>query len=84
MIAREVEAPLYLADVCILEEKLMNFYQISRLIRLHEKATRHSDEYKRLSEDLYAQSKAIRHLRKAEQFYSQVRGLIRDCASVKV
>jgi hypothetical protein len=61
----------------------MNIHQVRRLIRLHEKAARHSDKYERLSE-LNAQSKALRHLRQAERFYSQIRGMIRDCASVKV
>ena len=62
----------------------MTIHQVRRLIRLHEKATRHSNEYKKLSGDMSAQSKALGHLDKADRLYSQVRTLIRDCASVKV
>jgi hypothetical protein len=62
----------------------MTIHQVRRLIRLHEKATKHSDKYKRLAGDLSAQSKALGHLDKADRLYSQVRTLIRDCASVKV
>jgi hypothetical protein len=60
----------------------MTIHQVRRLIRLHEKATRHSNEYKKLSGDMSAQSKALRHLDKADRLYFQVRTLIRDCASV--
>ncbi|MGA2224756.1 MAG: hypothetical protein ABSH41_09975 [Syntrophobacteraceae bacterium] len=56
----------------------MSFHQIQRLIRLHEKAERHSNEYKRLLGDRSAQSKALRHLQKAELLYSQISGIIRD------
>jgi len=56
----------------------MTIHQVRRLIRLHEKATRHSNEYRRLSGDLSGQSKALRHLEKADRLYSQVRALIRD------
>ena len=59
----------------------MSFHQIQRLIRLHEKAERHSNEYKRLLGDRSAQSKALWHLQKAERLYSQVSGLIRDFTS---
>lgn len=52
----------------------MTVHQMRRLIRLHEKASLHSNEYKRLSveQSLGAQSEAIGHLRKAERIYSQV------------
>ena len=53
----------------------MTVYQIRRLVGLHEKAERHANEYKKLSTDPNARSKAIWHKRKAEQLYSQVSGL---------
>ncbi|MGC9965537.1 MAG: hypothetical protein ABSE08_09030 [Syntrophobacteraceae bacterium] len=56
----------------------MTCQRIDQLIRLHKKAQRHSNEYKRLLGDRSAQSKALRHLRKAEWLYCQVSGLIRD------
>lgn len=59
----------------------MNVSKIRRLIRLHQKAEWHSNEYKRLLSDRCAQSKADRHLQKAERLYSQVAGLIRDITS---
>jgi len=60
----------------------MTIHQVKRLIRLHEKATRHANEYKRLSGNLRAQEKAREHLEKAERLYSQVRTLIKECASL--
>ena len=62
----------------------MSSYQIQRLARLHKRAERHTNEYKRLLGERSAQSKALWHLQKAERLYSQVRDLIRDCASVTV
>jgi hypothetical protein len=59
----------------------MSSYQIHQLVRLHKKAERHSNEYKRLLGDLSAQSKALGHLQKAERLYYQVSCLIRDFAS---
>ncbi len=56
----------------------MNFYQISRLVRLYERAEQHSNEYKKLVGNCSAQSKALRHLRKAEQLRSKISRLIRD------
>ena len=56
----------------------MTKHQVKRLIRLHEKATRHANEYKRLSRDLNEQSKALEHLEKAERLCSQVRAQIID------
>ena len=56
----------------------MTYCQICRLVRLHEKATRHSENYKKLSGDPSAQSKALDHLRKAERLYCQISGMIRD------
>jgi len=56
----------------------MPIHQVKRLIRLHEKATRHAKEYKRLSGDPSRQSNALRHLDKADRLYFQVRALIRD------
>lgn len=61
----------------------MTYCQIRRLVRLHEKATRHSESYKKLSSDLSAQSKALDHLRKSERFYRQVSGMIRDIGSAQ-
>ncbi|MGC9964288.1 MAG: hypothetical protein ABSE08_02675 [Syntrophobacteraceae bacterium] len=62
----------------------MTLFQIKRLIRLHERAERHSSEYKRLSADLGTQSKALCHLRKAERLYSQIAALIKDSTLVQV
>ena len=59
----------------------MNLYQIRQLVSLHEKAEQHSNEYKRLLRDRSALSKALRHLRKAEQLRSQLSGLLRDLTS---
>ncbi len=56
----------------------MTHSQIRRLIRLHQKAEQHTNEYKRLFADRSAQSKALRHLQKAERLYSQISGIIRD------
>ena len=56
-------------------------HKMDRLIRLHKKAERHSNEYKRLLRDRSAQSKALWHLQKAERLCSQVSGLIRDFTS---
>jgi len=58
----------------------MSFYQIHRLVRLNEKAERHSNEYKRLSADLSTQGKALWHQRKAERLHPQILGIIRDFA----
>ena len=54
----------------------MTYSQIRRLVRLHEKATLHTKNYKKLSGDLGTQSKALNHLRKAEQLHSQISGII--------
>ncbi|MGC9966906.1 MAG: hypothetical protein ABSE08_16000 [Syntrophobacteraceae bacterium] len=62
----------------------MTAYQIRRLVRLHEKATRHLNEYKRLSRDLSAQSKATEQLRKADRLHSQISDIIRDINSAPV
>ncbi len=59
----------------------MTVHQARRLIRLYEKAELHAVAYRRLSMERSAQSKALRHLEKSERFYSQVRGLLRDCSS---
>ena len=59
------------------EEELMTIYHVRRLVRLNQKAERHATEYKKLSGDPSALSKALWHQRKSEQFYSQVSGLIR-------
>jgi hypothetical protein len=61
----------------------MACHQMARLIRLHEKAERHSNEYKRLLGGCGTQSKALWHLRKAERLYSQVSSLIRDFTSTQ-
>ena len=63
----------------------MTAYQIRRLARLHEKAERHANEYKRLSRDGSVQSKAVLlHLRKAERLHSQISGIIRGSNSAPV
>jgi hypothetical protein len=54
------------------------YSQIRRLVRLHEKAMQHSEDYKKLSGDLSAQSKALNHLRKAERLYREISGIIKD------
>ena len=82
VVAKEVQAPLYPANAFILEEELMKFHQIRRLIRLHEKAEWHSNEYKRLLRERRAQFKAFRHLQEAQRLYSQISRLIRDSTSV--
>jgi hypothetical protein len=61
----------------------MTVHKIRRLIRLHEKAKHHTNQYKRLSGDLCAQGKALKHLDKAERLHCQVRSLIRDYTSVR-
>ncbi|MFZ0928658.1 MAG: hypothetical protein WAN11_08655 [Syntrophobacteraceae bacterium] len=60
----------------------MTFYQIKRLIHLHERVERHLSAYSRLSTDLSTQSKGLRHLRKAARLYFQIADLIRDSTSV--
>ncbi|MGO9018164.1 MAG: hypothetical protein ACLQVJ_07415 [Syntrophobacteraceae bacterium] len=59
----------------------MTYYQIRRLVRLHDKAMRHSENYKKLSREMGAQSKALDHLMKAERLYRQVSIMIRDISS---
>jgi hypothetical protein len=62
----------------------MTLFQIKRLIQLHERAERHSNEYKRFSADPSTQSKAkaLCHLQKAERLYSQIAGLIKESTVV--
>jgi len=63
----------------------MTAHQIRRLVRLHEKAERHANEYKRLSRDGSVQSKVVLlHLQKAERLHSQISGIIRDINSAPV
>jgi hypothetical protein len=52
--------------------------KVRRLVLLHEKTERHYANYRELSQDLSAQSKALDHLRKAERLYRQISGIIRD------
>jgi len=59
----------------------MTYCQIRRLVRLHDKAMRHSENYKKLLRDTSAQSKAQDHLMKAERLYRQVSSMIRDISS---
>jgi len=59
----------------------MTYCQVRRLVRLHEKATRHSENYKKLSTDLSEESKALEHLMKAERLYRQISGIIRNINS---
>lgn len=59
----------------------INISSIRRLVHLHEKAIRHSENYKKFSGDRSAQSKALNHLKKAERLYSQISGIIRDINS---
>ncbi|MDR3568392.1 MAG: hypothetical protein P4L43_10220 [Syntrophobacteraceae bacterium] len=61
----------------------MTAEQKTRLIRLHQRAEQHANEYKRLSRDRGAPSKALRHLRKAERLYSHVRDLIIACTPLR-
>ncbi|MDA8307290.1 MAG: hypothetical protein M0Z81_10725 [Deltaproteobacteria bacterium] len=60
----------------------MTAEQKLRLIRLHQRAEQHANEYRRLARDRDTQSKALKHLRKAERLYSHVRALIVDYTSV--
>ncbi len=60
----------------------MNSEQKIRLIRLHQRAEQHANEYRRLSRDLGTRSKALRHLQKAERLYSHVRELITNYTSL--
>ncbi len=61
----------------------MTAEQKQRLIRLHQRAEQHANEYRRLSRDRSTQSMALRHLRKAERLCSHVRDLMMDCTAVK-
>jgi hypothetical protein len=63
--------------------RTIDISSIRRLVRLHEKATLHTKNYKKLSGDLGAQSKALNHLRKAELLYSQISGIMRDINSAQ-
>jgi hypothetical protein len=56
---------------------------VRRLVLLNEKAKRHYANYRELSRDLSAQSKALDHLRKAERLYCQISGIIRDINSAQ-
>lgn len=56
----------------------MTIRRVRRLIHLHEEATRHSNEYKRLSKDPSTQQQALRYLQRAELLFSQVSCLIRS------
>ena len=62
----------------------MTFSQVKRLIRLHEKAEKHSSEYRRFSGIEGTQSKALFHLQKAERLYSQILYIIKDSTPVSV
>ena len=59
-------------------EELMASSSVRYLACLHERAQRHANEYKTLSGNRGARSKALEHLRKAEQLYYRVSCLIRD------
>jgi hypothetical protein len=59
----------------------VTYCQIRRLVRLNEKATRHSENYKKLSMDLNSQSKALDHLMQAERLYRQISCIIRNVNS---
>ncbi|MDR3557564.1 MAG: hypothetical protein P4L55_22630 [Syntrophobacteraceae bacterium] len=62
----------------------MTTEQKVRMIKLHRRAEQHAHEYKRLFQDRRTQSKALKHLRKAERLYSLVRDLIVAHTSVTV
>jgi hypothetical protein len=62
----------------------MTFSQIKRLIRLHEKAEKHSSEYKVFSAIKGTQSKALFHLNKAERLYSEISHIIKNSTPVSV
>jgi hypothetical protein len=66
------------------EEEFMTYCQIRRLVRLHKKATRHWENYKKLSRGQSGQSKALNHLMKADRFNRQISGMIRDISSAQV
>jgi len=59
----------------------MTYFQICRLVRLHEKATRHSENYKKLLGDPSSQSKAFKHMRQAKRLYCQISGIISDIST---
>ena len=56
---------------------------MDQLIRLHKRAERHSNEYRKLLRDSGAGPEALRHLQKAERLYSQVSSLIRNLTSAQ-
>lgn len=56
---------------------------MDRLIRLHRRAERHSNEYRKILRDCGAQPEALRHLHKAERLYSQVSSLIKCFTSTQ-
>ena len=56
----------------------MTSYHIKQLICLHKKATWHRENYKKLSGDPSAQSKALDHKWEAERIYSRISSIIRD------
>jgi len=66
------------------EEEFMTYCQIRRLVRLHKKATKHWDNYKKLSGDQSGQPKALDHLMKADRLNRQISGMIRDISSAQV
>jgi hypothetical protein len=61
----------------------MTYSKIRRLILLHEKATHHSEIYKKLSSDQRSQSKALDHLNKAERLYRQISCIICNVNSAR-
>lgn len=54
--------------------------KITQLLRLHDSAEYHSNEYKRLLGSRGKESKARCHLLKAEQLHSRISCFIRDFA----
>jgi hypothetical protein len=62
----------------------MTYCQSRRLVRLHKKATRHWENYEKLSSGQSGQPKALDHLMKADQLSRQIAGMIRDISSAQV
>ena len=56
----------------------MASYQVGDLIRLHERAQRHANEYRVLCKDQSTEMQALEHLKKAERLYFKISAIIRD------
>jgi hypothetical protein len=76
--------PSTMRRIFILKEEFVTVNRTRSLIRLHARAVKHANEYGRLSKDRNVQSKALRHLRKAERLFCRVSDLIGECTRVMV